>query len=253
MKMLAPAAIVDAALDNPLTEDALALRFSERHAHDLRYVALKNQWYKWDGTRWVPEQTYLAFDLARASCRADAADYGNGRPPDKVFTAKTFAAVQTLARADRRQAATVEQFDADPWLLTTDGETIDLRQGSGDPPDPNNYITKKTICAVAPPGTPHPTWSAFLNRIFDGKQELISFVQRYLGYCLTGETSEHRFVFGYGKGGNGKGTLLNTVARIMGDYSAVADAGTFLAANHERHPTDVAKLHGARLVVAQET
>src|SRR6516165_4113936 len=133
MKMLAPAAIVDAALDNPLTEDALALRFSERHAHDLRYVALKNQWYKWDGTRWVPEQTYLAFDLARASCRADAADYGNGRPPDKVFTAKTFAAVQTLARADRRQAATAKQFDADPWLFTAPGETIDLHSGLGKP------------------------------------------------------------------------------------------------------------------------
>jgi putative DNA primase/helicase len=248
-----PVKAVDAALDNPLTEDALALRFSERHKDDLRYVALKNQWYKWDRTRWVPEQTYLAFHLARASCRDDAIAYGNGKPPDKVLTAKTFAAVQTLARADRRQAATLEQFDADPWLLTTDGETIDLHHGSGDPPDPNDYITKKTACAIAASGTPHPIWTEFLNRIFNNDEVLISFVQRYLGYCLTGETSEHRFVFGYGTGANGKGTLLNTVAKIMGDYATVADVGTFLAANHERHPTDVAKLHGARLVVAQET
>jgi putative DNA primase/helicase len=253
MKMLAPAAIVDAALDNPLTEDALALRFSERHAHDLRYVALKNQWYKWDGTRWVPEQTYLAFDLARASCRADAADYGNGRPPDKVFTAKTFAAVQTLARADRRQAATVEQFDADPWLFTAPGETIDLHTGLGKPADPMDYTTKSTACAIARPGTPHPLWTTFLERITACNQELIGFLQRYVGYCLTGDTSEHRFVFAYGTGANGKSTFANTIAKILADYATVADVGTFLAANHERHPTDIAKLHGARFVIAQET
>jgi putative DNA primase/helicase len=248
-----PAKIVDVALNNPLTEDALALRFSERHAHDLRYVALKNQWYRWDGTRWAPEQTLLAFDLARASCRADAAEYSNGKAPEKVFTAKTFAAVQTLARADRRQAATVEQFDADPWMLTTEGETIDLRTGAGKSPDPRDYITKKTACGIAPLGTEHPLWTAFLNRITHNNHELIDFLKRYIGYCLTGDTSEHRFVFAFGTGANGKSTLVNIVAKIIADYATVADVGTFLAANHERHPTDIAKLHGARFVIAQET
>src|SRR6516165_7879252 len=65
--------------------------------------------------------------------------------------------------------------------------------------------------------------------------------------------SEHRCVFAHGAGTNGKSTLLNTINRIFGDYATVADVGTFLAHNHERHPTDIAKLHGARLVVAQET
>ena len=55
-----------------LTEDALALRFSERHADDLRYIATKGAWLKWDGARWYPEATHMAFDLARQSCRADA-------------------------------------------------------------------------------------------------------------------------------------------------------------------------------------
>ena len=58
--------------DNIFSEDALALRFSERHEHDLRYIAAKGQWLKWDGGRWCPEATLLAFDLARDSCRADA-------------------------------------------------------------------------------------------------------------------------------------------------------------------------------------
>jgi putative DNA primase/helicase len=105
--------------DNPLSEDAIALRFSARHEHDLRYVATKAQWLTWDGGRWRPEQTFLAFDLARDSCRADVREYGNGKPPPGILTSKTIAAIERLAKADRRQAATLDQFDADDMLLTT--------------------------------------------------------------------------------------------------------------------------------------
>jgi putative DNA primase/helicase len=251
--MFDAAKIVDLALNNPFTEDQLALRFSERHAHDLRYVAARRQWYKWDGVIWAPERTALAFDLIRASCRDDARDYGNGKPPNKLYTARTVAAVERLASADRRQAAILEQFDTNTWLITTTDATYDLKTGLGRRPDPADYITKKTACPCAPPGTPHPLWTAFLDRITADNKELQAFLQRYFGYCLTGEISEHRFIFGYGTGANGKSTLINTVANILGDYACVADMATFLAAKHERHPTDLAKLHGHRLAIAQET
>ena len=86
-----------------------------------------------------------------------------------------------------------------------------------------------------------------------GNGELQRFLQRYVGYCLAGLTTEHVFVFAYGTGANGKSTFLNTVAGIFGDYATVADMSTFIASAGERHPTDLAKLAGARLVVAQET
>ena len=91
------------------------------------------------------------------------------------------------------------------------------------------------------------------NRITDNNAELIAFLQRYIGYCMTGDISEHVFVFAYGTGANGKGVFLNTIVKIFGDYATMADMNTFLASNNERHPTDLAKLRGARLVVAQET
>src|SRR5262245_26574594 len=94
---------------DPLTEDALALRFSERHAGDLRFIAVKSQWLRWDGIRWRPENTGLAFDLVRDSCRTDAREFGNGNAPPRIYSAKTVAAVQRFAAADRRQAATIEQ------------------------------------------------------------------------------------------------------------------------------------------------
>ena len=245
---------VDQALaGDPFTEDALALRFSDRHKADLRYVALKSQWYEWDGTRWRPEHTLQVFDLARASCRDDAETYGNGKPPSKLYTAKTVSAVHTLARADRRQAATIEQFDADDLLLTTENQTYDLKTGIGRAPSPADYITKKTACHCAPAGTAHPLWSAFLDRVTDHNAELQGFLQRYIGYCCTGQTGEHVFVFAYGTGANGKSTFINTIAGIFGDYATVAAMETFIATSAEKHPTDLAKLHGARLVVAQET
>jgi phage/plasmid-associated DNA primase len=117
--MFDPKSAVDAALDDPLTEDALAMRFATRHGNDLRFVALNAQWLKWDGTRWRRENTLLAFDLARQSIRADAKSYGNGKPRPGISTAKTVAAVERLAKADRLIAADLDQWDANPWLLNT--------------------------------------------------------------------------------------------------------------------------------------
>ena len=134
-----------------------------------------------------------------------------------------------------------------------EGMTFDLRTDVGRAPDPLDYITKKTACRCAPAGTPHPLWTKFLERVTDHSGELQGFLQRYIGYCCTGLTTEHVFVFAYGTGANGKSTFINTIARIFGDYATVADMSTFIASNVEHHPTDLAKLRGARLVVAQET
>jgi putative DNA primase/helicase len=237
---------------SPFTEDALALRFSERHKDDLRYIATKSTWLKWDGTRWYPEATHLAFDLARRSCRADAQAFGNGGAPAQVYSAKTIAAVERMAKADRRQATIIEEWDADDFAFNGETATFDLCSGDSHPPRPSDYITKKAACSCAAPGTSHPTWTAFLERIAPDP-ELRDFLQRFVGYCLTGSTAEHKFVFAYGTGANGKSTFVNTISAIKGDYATVADVGTFIASNTERHPTDVAKLHGYRLVVAQET
>ncbi len=238
--------------DQPFTEDALALRFSNRHADDLRYIATKGTWLKWDGTRWYEEATHLAFDLARRSCRTDAQELGNGKPPKEVYSAKTVAAVERMAKADRRHATIIEQWNSDDFALTTQSATFDLGTGGSYAPRPSDYNTKKTACRCAEPGASHPLWTAFLERVAPDP-ELRSFLQRFIGYCLTGSTVEHKFAFVYGTGANGKGTFINTVAAIMNDYATVADVGTFIAAAIERHPTDVAKLHGYRLVVAQET
>src|SRR5262249_54295744 len=147
---------------------------------------------------------------------------------------------------------TADQWDAYSWLLQDVSKTIDLRTGADRDPDPTDYITQRTSCAAAPHGTPHPLWTTFLDRVVPDP-EVQKFLQRYLGYACTGDTSEHKFVLAYGTGANGKSTFVNTITAIFGDYATISDTGTFITTSSERHPTDLAKLRGARLVVAQET
>ena len=94
---------------------------------------------------------------------------------------------------------------------------------------------------------------ATLDYIFAGNAELVSFLQRWAGYALTGVTTEQKLVFQYGTGGNGKGVTTNTLSGIMGNYAMAAPMETFVASNSDRHPTDLAMLRGARLVTASET
>ena len=235
----------------PTAEDSIALAFADRHAQDARYVAPWGRWMNFDDTRWASDDTLYVFDRVRVICR-EVATAGQV-PISAIASAKTVAAVERLARSDRRLAATVAQWDAQPWLLTAGDRTIDLRTGIDRPPDPVDYITKTAVCAAAPAGTSHPLWIKFLRRITAEDVELEQFLQRYVGYCCSGHTSEHAFVFAYGTGANGKSTFIGTIAKIFGEYATVADANTFLASQSERHPTDLAKLAGARLVVAQET
>jgi putative DNA primase/helicase len=115
---------------------------------------------------------------------------------------------------------------------------------------PEDHLTK--ITAVAPSGD-CPLWLAFLDRIFGGNTELIGYVQRMLGYSLTGSTREQAMFFGYGTGGNGKSVLIDTVAGILDDYHTTAPIETFAATSGDRHPTELARLGGARLVTAVET
>jgi putative DNA primase/helicase len=108
------------------------------------------------------------------------------------------------------------------------------------------------MAAVAPAGD-CPRWKQFLHEVTGGDAELQGYLQRLVGYSLTGTVSEHVLAFFYGTGGNGKSVFLGTVAGLLADYAKVAPIDTFTERKNDRHPTDMAMLQGARLVTAQET
>lgn len=232
------------------SDEALALRFADRHADDLRYVAAWGRWLKWDGSCWRFDETLHAFDLSRRVCREAANEANKASVQTALASAKTVAAVERLAKADRRLAATIDQWDADPWLLNTPSGVIDLRTANMRPARIEDYCTK--ITAIAPGGD-CPTWLEFLRRVTGGDTKLIGFLRRVCGYALTGVTREHALFFLYGTGANGKSVFINTAAGVAGDYHTTAPIETFTASQSERHPTDLAGLRGARVVTATET
>ena len=103
---------------------------------------------EWDGKRWTEDDTVKVFDMVRAVCRKAAAEANEGSRA--LARANTVAAVERFARADRRHAARVDAWDADPWLLNTPGGTVDLRTGDVRPHRASDHITK--ITAVEPAG-----------------------------------------------------------------------------------------------------
>jgi putative DNA primase/helicase len=233
------------------SDEALALRFAERHAFDLRFVAAWGKWLSWTGNHWKFDDTLHAFDLARHICREVAAGCNNkAKIASAIASSKTVAAVERLAKSDRRLAATIDQWDAEPWLLNTPEGVVDLRTGRRRAHNPADHMTK--IAAVGPRGD-CPRFLGFLDKITGGDAELKVYIRRMLGYSLTGDTREHALFFAYGTGANGKSVLLSTVAGILGDYHRSAPIETFTASNTDRHPTDLAGLRGARLVTATET
>ena len=234
------------------SEEALALRFAERHAAELRYIAAWNKWLRFDGKRWVFDETRKTWSLARKLCREVARGVNKPREAKNIANAKTRAAVVSLAGEDRRLAATVDQWDGDLWLLNTPDGVIDLRTGERRDHRAADYMTK--ITAVPPDAScPITLWRAFLDRVTHKDKKLQAYLARMSGYSLTGVTTEHALFFLHGDGGNGKGVFMNTTANILGDYHRTAPIETFTATKNEQHPTELAMLRGARMVTATET
>ncbi len=232
------------------TEDALALSFTRRYHRDWRYVAAWGRWLVWDGQRWRTEDTLAATDLIRSVCRQTAVRADNPKVAAKLASAGTVGGVERLARADRRHAATTDEWDSDPWLLNTLGGVVDLKTGRKRPHDRADRMTKIT---TATPNGECPTWRQFIDEVTGGDKELQSYLQRMVGYALTGSTQEHALFFLYGTGANGKSVFVNTLATILGDYATNAPMDTFMETRTDRHPTDMAGLRGARFVAAIET
>src|SRR5262249_11348068 len=101
------------------SEEAIALLFATERADDARYVAAWSKWLRYDGKCWRADETVNTFDAVRATCRAVALEANKPGMRRTICSAKTVAAVERLARSDRRLAATSEQWDADIWALNT--------------------------------------------------------------------------------------------------------------------------------------
>ena len=262
------------------SEDALALEYATRYKDIMRYEGYRSRWFKWGGSRWEIDHKLVAYSLSRSLVReisgkiqdaaikndladlpvtAIARDKATARRKAKsrartiirpMRSAKTIHAIVSLARSDVKLSADFRQWDADEWLLNTPEGTIDLRDGSMRSHRVRDYITKS--CTVSPEYAPPTLWLQFLDEVTQGSADMISYLQRMLGYCLTGTTKDHALFYAWGRGQNGKTTILETVGFILGDYWIESPPQAFIATNESRHETEIARMHNVRLVTSDE-
>jgi putative DNA primase/helicase len=142
-------------------------------------------------------------------------------------------------------------FDSDPYLLGVPGGVVDLRTGKMREALRTEYVTRST--AVAPRWSEPRLWKKFLAEATGGDVPMQAYLQVMAGYFLTGSTNAHALFFLFGAGKNGKSVFVDVLARVLSDYAVTASMDTFIASKSDRHPTDLARLDGARLVTASET
>ncbi|HMB02696.1 MAG TPA: phage/plasmid primase, P4 family, partial [Isosphaeraceae bacterium] len=238
-----------------------ARRLIKRHGATLRYCPPWGSWLVWDGRRWQEDVTGQVARLAKQTVRAigaeaaEADDDGEAKAllqwALKSEAKRQIDALIGLAWSEPGVPVEPGQLNTDPMLLNVANGTLDLRTGALRPHRPEDLITKLAPVAYDPEAA-CPRWDAFLRRILDDDADLIRFVQRALGYALTGSVAEHVLFFLYGTGRNGKSTLLNVILALLGDYATTVDAGLLAAKRDQDHPTGLTDLDGRRFVPTAE-
>ena len=142
------------------------------------------------------------------------------------------------------------ELDKDNYLFNVEGLTLNLKTAKAKAPDFLNLITKKSRFKFEKDAD-CPTWKLFLQQIFNSDMELIRFIQKAVGYALSGDVSEQCLFILWGTGANGKSTFLNVLQHLFGDYACSTMIETFMKKSSEKS-NDLARLKGARLVTTSE-
>src|ERR1017187_3307914 len=189
-------------------------------------------WYLYDDARWCSDRGGRMMHIAKCIARALYEEAAEISDDAERKACARFA--RNCESTDRKKAALVsaqsepgipvlpEQFDADPFLLNCVNSTVDLRTGELRPHRRADLITR--LCPVQyDPAAHSPLWDRFLEEATGANREVGQFLQRAVGYSLTGATSEEVLFFVHGPGGSGKSTFLEAIKAVLGEYGKSAD------------------------------
>lgn len=240
-----------------------AKRLVSRHGKDIRFVYGMNTWMIWKNNHWHIDRDGEIQRLAKDTVTAILAEAVNITDNDKrekairhglaSQKASRISDMISLARSEKEVVLSHTQLDADPWLLGVKNGMIELKTGTFREARREDYVTKRANVAYDLSATCHG-FEAFLTDVMDRNIEAIRYLQRFIGYTLTGSTVEEVMMILWGTGNNGKTTFRETISELMGDYAMAANAGLMVAKRDASAPApDVVGLKGKRLVTINET
>lgn len=245
-----------------------AERLISLHGKDIKFNVNSGKWYVWNGVNWELDNSFKVENLYRTVLRR----FQNAIPninisDDEIATkkqqekAKSFVLrnetdgkiKSVLNQAKTFKGINFMESDKDDYLFNTPNGTINLRDLSQKKHDRKDLITQCSNYSFNRENDKCPNWIAFLNRIFCGDQELINYVQKAVGYSLTGDMSEQCLFMLWGGGANGKSTFVKALEDIMGTYAATIKGETLMEKNGQDGARgDLARLTNKRVVIASE-
>jgi len=243
-----------------MTDYGNGQRFILLHQDKVFYAHEEHIWYIWTGVIWQKDEdeqvVRLAHDTAKSiAVEAEKLPKHEDREELKSWGSYSLGTPRIKAMLESAKSymtQKLDKLDTHKYLLNINNGTVNLVTGELLPHDRSKLITKLAPVDYRPEAQ-CPQWLAFLQVIFDGKKELIDYVQKMLGYSLTGDMSEKCFFILYGpEGNNGKTVMMNTVMAIMKDYAVTNPTDTLLKRKPGANSNDLVRIRNARLVLAAE-
>ncbi|MDP2603322.1 MAG: phage/plasmid primase, P4 family [Deltaproteobacteria bacterium] len=249
------------AQDNALTDVGNARRFAEEHSSDIKFSHSSGKWLIWDGKRWLRDETGKIMERAKETAdrllQAAVAEPDQAKREARVKHAmKTqyesrLRAMINLAQSEPGIPITEPDLDRDSWILNVFNGALELKTGTLRRHRGEDLITKLIPVPYDPIAT-CPAWCAFVQRVTGDNAELANYLQKAVGYSLTGSIQEQVLFILYGTGANGKSTFLVSILSLLGNYACQTPTETLLTKWGDRIPNDIARLKGARFVTAAE-
>lgn len=248
--------------DEQATDVGNGKRLVRLYGPDIRFCKPVG-WLRWTGDRWQRDEVGGIVELAKESAKllrveAEALDSDTRKAARKHALgsekSERIGAAIKMAQTEEGIPIAFDRLDSDPWLLSVSNGVVDLRTGTIKPHDRRDYVTKHAYTQFDP-DAPCERWIQFLCETFGEDRDLVAFIQKAIGYSLTGMTTEQVLFLCYGLGANGKSTMLGVFRLLMGEHATNADFSTFLASNKPagHGPRgDLARLAGVRLVTSTE-
>lgn len=246
----------------PLTDMGNGERFAAMHEGRVRFCPEWKKWLLWDGARWKRDTKNEVFLYAKETVRAipgDLPDCFNSDTRKAVLKWATKSedsgsvrAMLSSAEKERSISVVSAELDRDLWLFNLPNGTLNLRTGRLQAHDPADLITKVGGCPFDARAK-CPTWHVFLDQVFQEQADIPDYIQRVIGYALTGTISEQMIVVFQGKGSNGKSKLVETILALFGEYGHTMEPETITVRRNEKMATDIADLFGKRFVDCAET
>lgn len=245
-----------------------AQRLHDAYGDILRYSYIDKRWLYYKDGKWSYDNIGFHRNIADASIELmereriyyHEQDEREGSDMEKQFMkhykkSRSFTGkTNMLKEAEHYSPILPSMLDRKKILLNCKNGIVNLKSGELLPHCKEEYITKMTRCAYDPAASDTPQWDKFLNDIFGGDRDLIRYIQKAVGYSLSGSTSEQCAFFLYGTGRNGKSTFLEIIRSIMGDYATNIQPQTIMVkpSSGSSPNSDIARLKGSRLVTSVE-